>query len=77
VVCVFSGCVNYSSRFYSETLKDPATASPLVFPETVFNAPASHLSAFLGNSAINYTLVGDSGTFLIGLAMAAQWLSDG
>lgn len=77
IVCVFSGCVNYSRRFYDETLKDPATASPLVFPETVFNAPASHISAYLGSSAINYTLVGDSGTFLVGLATAANWLLDG
>lgn len=77
LVCVFSGCVNYSRRFYDETLKDPATASPLVFPETVFNAPSSHISAYLGSTAINYTLVGDSGTYLIGLATAAHWLLDG
>ncbi len=77
IVCVFSGCINYSRRFYDETLKDPATASPLVFPETVFNAPASHISAYLGSTAINYTLVGDAGTFLVGLATAAQWLLRG
>ncbi len=77
VFCAMSGCVNYSRRFYDEALKDPSTASPLVFPETVFNAPASHLSAFLGSTAINYTLVGDSGTFLQGLSMAGTWLLDG
>src|SRR4029079_15259432 len=70
-----SGCVNYSRRFYDEVLKDPATAIPLVFPETVFNAPASHLAALLGTTAVNYTLVGDPGTFLQGLALAADWLS--
>ena len=70
-----AGCVNHSRRFYDETLRDPATASPLVFPETVFNAPGSHLAAVLGNTAINYTLVGDPGTFLQGLALGAQWLS--
>lgn len=74
VFCVMSGCVNYSRRFYDETLRDPATASPLVFPETVFNAPASHIAAILGASALNYTLVGDSGTFLQGVALAANWL---
>ena len=68
------GCVNYSRRFFDETLKDPTTASPLVFPETVFNAPASHLAAFLGTRAINCTLVGDPGTFLQGVATAADWL---
>ena len=74
VMCVMSGCVNYSRRFYDEALRDPATASPLVFPETVFNAPASHLAALLGTQAINYTLVGDPGTFVQGLALASDWL---
>ena len=75
VLCVMSGCVNYSRRFYDETLHDPATASPLVFPETVFNSPASHLAAMLGATAMNYTLVGDPGTFLQGLGLAAHWLT--
>jgi 3-oxoacyl-(acyl-carrier-protein) synthase len=74
VLCAMSGCVNYSRRFYDETLRDPGTASPLVFPETVFNAPASHLAALLGTPAKNYTLVGDPGTFLQGLALGANWL---
>jgi 3-oxoacyl-(acyl-carrier-protein) synthase len=76
VLCVMTGCVNYSRRFYTEALADPATASPLVFPETVFNAPASHIAALLGTTAINYTLVGDSGMFLQGLALGADWLAD-
>lgn len=74
ILCVMAGCVNYSRRFYDETLRDPALASPLIFPETVFNAPASHLAALLGCTQINCTLVGDPGTFLAGLAMAANWL---
>lgn len=77
VYCAMSGCVNYSRRFYDEVLKDPATASPLVFPETVFNSPASHLAALIGTTAINYTLVGDPGTFLQGIALAAEWLDAG
>ena len=77
IFCALSGCVNYSRRFYDEVLKNPATASPLVFPETVFNAPASHLAALLGTTAINYTLVGDQGIFLTGLALAADWLASG
>ena len=74
VSCVMSGCVQYSRRFYEETLRDPRTASPLVFPETVFNAPSSHLAAFFGTNALNYTLVGDPSVFGQGLAMAAAWL---
>jgi 3-oxoacyl-(acyl-carrier-protein) synthase len=77
VLCVMSGCVNYSRRFYDEVLRDPQTASPLLFPETVFNAPSSHLAALLGTTAINYTLVGDPATFLNGLAIAAEWLLAG
>jgi 3-oxoacyl-(acyl-carrier-protein) synthase len=76
VVGVMAGSVNYSRRFYEEVLKDPATASPLMFPETVFNASASHLAAMLGSNASCYTLVGDDGTFLQGIALAAQWLAD-
>jgi 3-oxoacyl-[acyl-carrier-protein] synthase II len=74
VMCVMAGCVSYSRRFYEETLRNPAIASPLIFPETVFNAPASHLAACLGSTAPNYTLVGDEGTFLQALALGADWL---
>lgn len=77
VFCVMAGCVNYSRRFYDETLKDPSTASPLVFPETVFNAPMSHIGALLGATAGHHTLVGDPGTVLQGLALAADWLTTG
>jgi 3-oxoacyl-(acyl-carrier-protein) synthase len=77
IVCAMSGCVNYSRRFYDEALKDPATASPLVFPETVFNAPSSHLASLLGATGMNYTLVGDPGTFVQALALAAKWLLAG
>ena len=77
VLCVMSGCVNYSRRYYDEALRDPATASPLLFPETVFNAPASHIAALLGTPALNYTLVGDPGAFFQGVALAAQWLLAG
>jgi hypothetical protein len=76
VYCALSGCVNYSRRFYDEVLKDPATASPLVFPETVYNSPASHLAALVGTTGINYTIVGDPGTFIQGLVLAADWLTD-
>ena len=74
ILCVTSGCVTYTRRFYDEVLKAPATASPLLFPETVFNAPASHIAALLGTTAPAYTLLGDQGTFLTALALAADWL---
>ena len=76
IACTMNGGLCYSRRFYQEALQSPGMASPLLFPETVFNAPASHLSAFLGVSTVNYTIVGDAGVFLQGLAIAAQWLDD-
>jgi hypothetical protein len=74
IVCTMVGSVGYSRRFYEEVLREPGMASPLIFPETVFNAPASHLAAYLNSSGINYSLVGDEGTFLQALALAADWL---
>jgi len=76
VVCLHSGCVHYSCRFFEETLQDPLTASPLLFPETVFAAPASHIAAVLGNTPLVHTLLGDPASFLQGLALGAAWLED-
>lgn len=77
VTCTLTGGISYSRRFYEEVMQNPATASPMIFPETVFNSSASHLAAYLGSPAINYTLVGDAGTYLQGLAVAAGWLDNG
>jgi hypothetical protein len=77
VTCTLTGGISYSRRFYQEVLQNPATASPMIFPETVFNSSASHLAAYLGSSVVNYTLVGDAGAFLQGLAVAAGWLDSG
>ena len=77
VTCTLTGGISYSRRFYEEALQNPATASPMIFPETVFNSSASHLAAYLGSAGVNYTLVGDAGTFLQGLAVAAGWLDSG
>lgn len=76
VTCLQSGCVQYSCRFFEEAVKDPCTASPLLFPETVFAAPASHVAAVLGNVSLAYTLVGDPACFLQGLALGARWLEE-
>ena len=71
-----NGCVNYSNRFYGEVLNDPSLASPILFPETVFNAPASHLAAMLESRGPAYTLVGDSAQFLGGMDLGIEWLLD-
>lgn len=78
IVCaLMNGCVIYSNRFYGEVLADPALASPILFPETVFNAPSSHLSALFGSTGPNDTLIGDSAEFAAGLELAAEWLERG
>jgi 3-oxoacyl-(acyl-carrier-protein) synthase len=76
VVCLQSGCVQYSCRFYDETLKKPATASPLIFPETVYAAPASHIAALLENVVLAHSLVGDPSAFLQGVSLGVQWLEE-
>ncbi len=76
IVCLQTGCVKYCRRFFEEALKDPATASPLLFPETVYAGPASHVAALLGNVSLTYTLVGDPACFLQGVALGAQWLAE-
>ena len=76
IVCMQSGCVQYSCRFYDETLKNPSTASPLLFPETVYAAPSSHTAALLENVALVNSLVGDPSVFLQGVSLAVQWLME-
>ena len=77
IFVTMNGCVGFSRRFFSEVLANPALASPILFPETVFNAPSSHLSSLLVSPAVNYTILGDSAQFLGGLDLAAQWLDEG
>lgn len=77
IFTLLNGCVNYSGRFFGEVLQEPSTASPILFPETVFNAPASHLATLLGFNAPAFTLIGDSAQFIPGVELAVQWLLDG
>jgi 3-oxoacyl-(acyl-carrier-protein) synthase len=76
IFAVSSGSVLYTRKFYEQIYKTGAnTASPLLFPETVYNAPASHLAAQLGLNGITYTLVGDSSIGLAALKLAEQLLA--
>jgi 3-oxoacyl-(acyl-carrier-protein) synthase len=74
IFTLMNGCVNYSNRFFGEVLADPSLASPILFPETVRNAPASHLSAVFGTTAPNDTLIGDGAVYLPALELAAEWI---
>jgi 3-oxoacyl-(acyl-carrier-protein) synthase len=71
IFAVSNGGVVYTKRFYHEIVESGAqAASPLLFPETVFNAPASHLAAILGITGATYTLVGDGAVGALALKMA-------
>ncbi len=77
IFTLINGCVNYSNRFFSEVLTDPAMASPILFPETVFNAPSSHLSAMIGSHSPNDSLIADGTGFFSGMDLAAEWIERG
>jgi len=71
IFAVSNGGVVYTRRFYHDVVEAGArAASPLLFPETVFNAPASHLAAILGISGASYTLVGDGAVSALAVQMA-------
>ncbi|MEO7318999.1 MAG: beta-ketoacyl synthase N-terminal-like domain-containing protein [Chthoniobacteraceae bacterium] len=75
VFAICDGGVLYTRKFYEQIVKDGANvASPLLFPETVYNAPASHLAALLGIDGASYTLVGDSSVGMSALHFAAELL---
>lgn len=77
VQCMFNGCVQFSGKFYNEVIETPALASPLIFPETVYNAPASHVAAYLGVDGPATTLIGESSAIIEAVSMAHTWLVQG
>ena len=78
IFAISNGGVIYTKRFYRDVVETGAqAASPLLFPETVFNAPASHLAAILGVTGTTYTLVGDGAVGLLALKMAEDLMTDG
>jgi 3-oxoacyl-(acyl-carrier-protein) synthase len=73
IFAISNGGVIYTKRFYRDIVNTGAeSASPLLFPETVFNAPASHLAAILGITGVTYTLVGDGAVGLAAVKMARE-----
>jgi 3-oxoacyl-(acyl-carrier-protein) synthase len=77
VFAISNGGVIYTKRFYRDIVETGAqAASPLLFPETVFNAPASHLAAILGITGATYTLVGDSAVGLLAIRMAEDLMTN-
>jgi 3-oxoacyl-(acyl-carrier-protein) synthase len=77
IFAISNGGVIYTKRFYRDIVESgPQAASPLLFPETVFNAPASHLAAILGITGATYTLVGDSAVGLLAMRMAEEVMAN-
>jgi 3-oxoacyl-(acyl-carrier-protein) synthase len=77
VFAISNGGVIYTKRFFHDIVATGAqAASPLLFPETVFNAPASHLAAILGVTGASYTLVGDGAVGLLALKMAEDLMQN-
>jgi 3-oxoacyl-(acyl-carrier-protein) synthase len=77
IFAISNGGVIYTKRFYRDVVDAGAqSASPLLFPETVFNAPASHLAAILGITGATYTLVGDGAVGLLAVRMAEDLMAN-
>jgi 3-oxoacyl-(acyl-carrier-protein) synthase len=77
IFAISNGGVTYTKRFYREIIGSGAqAASPLLFPETVFNAPASHLAAILGVTGATYTVVGDSAVGVAAITMAEELMAN-
>lgn len=77
IFAISNGGVVYTKRFYHDVVESGAqAASPLLFPETVFNAPASHLAAILGITGASYTLVGDGAVGILALKMAEDLMEN-
>lgn len=70
------GGIAYTRRFYSEVVQSDS-GSPLLFPETVYNAPTSHIAARLKLSGEAITLAGDAASGLAAVRLGSILLSTG
>lgn len=74
----FLGCLVYTVRFYRQiTAEGRRSASPVIFPETVFNSPLSHVVSVLGLGGPVYSQVGDTSSWASALRTAQTWLTRG
>lgn len=71
-----NGSVVYTRRFFEEVVARGG-GSPLLFPETVYNAPTSHVAAMLGLDGAVLTLVGDAVVGMDALGTAADLFHSG
>jgi 3-oxoacyl-(acyl-carrier-protein) synthase len=72
------GGVIYTRKFFAEIVeRGEGAGSPLLFPETVYNAPASHIAARLGLEGEALTLVGDAVVGLYAVQTACELIGAG
>jgi|GEM_PF-5678825 len=74
VFATTDGGIAHSKKFFSGLSAD-GCGSPLLFPETVYNAPCSHVAAVLGIGGPALTLVTDDG--LSAVCEAARMVAGG
>jgi len=78
IVAFNAGCLAYSRRFFEGIVSEgQRSASPALFPETVFNSPVSHVVSVLGLNGAAYALAGDETAWIAGLKTASVWLRQG
>ena len=78
VVAMGTGSIVYSRRFFQDFReKGRRFASPVLFPETVYNSPVSHLAQVLDLKGPCYTIVGDDSAWVEGIRIADLWLGLG
>jgi len=76
VFAASDGSVVYTRKFFEGVLREGAGGgSPLLFPETVYNAPASHVSAALGLTGNSLSLVGDAAVGIEACRVAGELLA--
>ncbi len=72
------GGICHTIRFFEDVVKaGTAAGSPIFFPETVYNAPPSHIAANLGIDGMITSLVGDSSVVGAAFCTAEEWLDAG
>lgn len=78
VAAFFLGCMDYSIKFYRQITEEGRRfGSPILFPETVFNTPVSHVVSTLGIGGPVYSQIGDKSCWVSSLRTAECWLRNG
>jgi len=74
----YLGCLTYSIRFYKQITEEGRRfGSPVLFPETVFNSPLSHVVSVLGVGGPVYSQIGDKSSVISAIRTACCWIANG